>query len=180
MNDINLLNGFYKPSRTVKFISVTMIVTIVVGILSYIGIILPLRDKQELSLEAWKFTKLNNEYENLEKEYSDLSRQVEEFRQKADSISPIVTAIKWSEVFSFIEQVIPRGITLSSLSYGDEVLTIQGYAENDIEVAQFMVKLRDTELFSKIELKRIDGDGSGEVFVLACSFKINDIEPNTD
>ena len=55
MNDINLLNGFYKPSRTVKiYICNQFRVTIVVGILSYIGIILPLRDKQELSLEAWK------------------------------------------------------------------------------------------------------------------------------
>ncbi|NLO81628.1 MAG: PilN domain-containing protein [Clostridiales bacterium] len=170
MNDINLLNGFYQPKRTVKIISAIIVAIVVTGILSYIGIIIPLRNKQALSFEAAKFTQLNMEYENIEKEYMDLFQQVEELKKKADSISPVITGIKWSEVLSLIEQVIPQGIAINSLSYGEGVLTVQGQADSDIEIARFMVQLKNAGLFSQVKLKRIDGDGDEGSFVLLCFF----------
>jgi len=170
MHDINLLNGFYKQGRTARIIGTASALIVIVSLLSYIALIVPLSEKKRLTLEAVKFTQLNLEYESAEKEHGSLSRQIEELREKADNLNRIATAIEWSEVFSFIERVIPREAALSSLSYREGILTIQGWAENDIEVARFILGLKRSGMFTEVKLKRIDRDGSGESFIMLCSF----------
>ena len=170
MYDINLLNGYNKPTKNIKVIAIVIAMVVVTGFLSYVCIIVPLRDKNRLTLEVSKFAGLNTEYEYIEKEHGHLSRQIEELKQKADNISPMVTVIKWSEVFSLIEREIPHDVALLNLSYREGMLTIQGRAESDIEVARFITGLKNAGLFTKVKLKRIDRDGSGESFIMLCTF----------
>ena len=73
----------------------------------------------------------------------------------------IATAIEWSEVFSFIERVIPREAALSSLSYREGILTIQGWAENDIEVARFILGLKRSGMFTEVKLNELTATEAG-------------------
>ncbi|MBM7581273.1 Tfp pilus assembly protein PilN [Caldicoprobacter guelmensis] len=174
MNDINLLKDFYRPQKTAKVASSLLAVALAVVLFSYIGIFVPLKEKRELALMVSNFSQVNGEYESLEKKYEELSKRVEELKQKASGITPLISGQRWSRTFALIEQVIPQGIALRSLSYNGDAVVLEGIASDDIEIARFMVLLGGTGLFSNISLKRIYGDQGGQVFLITC--KLNSLD----
>lgn len=174
MNDINLLNDFYRPKKTAKIAS-SLLAGILIGVLfSYVGVFVPLKQKRELSLMVSNLSQTNSEYESLEEEYAQLSRKVEELEQRASDITPLISGQKWSRVFELIEQSMPQGISLRSLSYEGDAVVLEGTASDDVEIARFMVMLKKTGLFLEISVKRIYGDQERQMFLM--TGKLNSLD----
>jgi len=170
MNDINLLKDFYRPRKTIRITLFIFVAAAVAALFSYFGIVVPLREKHELALMASNFSQMNGEYESIEKEYTELSKRMEELREKASGINPLIAGRQWSEVFTLLEQAIPQGAALRSLSYDGDAVVLEGIATDDVEIARFIVNLKKTGLFSTVSLKRIDGDEGGQLFLMNCKF----------
>jgi len=173
MKDINLLDDFFRPRKTAKVASFLLAVVFAFALFSYVGVFIPLKQKRQLNLMVSNFSQASSEYKSLEDKYAQLSMEVEELKQKASGITSLLYGQKWSRVFELIEQAIPQGITLGSLTYDGDAVVLEGFAPNDIEIARFMVMLKKTGLFSEVSIKRIYGEERQE-FLMSC--KLNSID----
>jgi len=168
MKDINLLNDFYRPRKTVKIVSFLLIAFLAAAIFVYVGVFVPLKQKYQLSRMISGFSHASSDYEALEEEYARVSKEVDELKQKASGITPLIYGEKWSRIFELIEQAIPQGVALRSLSYDGNAVVLEGVAPDDVEIARFLVMLEKTGLFSEVSINRIYGEQENQIFLMNC------------
>lgn len=171
MNDINLLKDFYRPKKTITMASYILTCLLAAALFTYFGVFVPLKEKRDLEVMVSSFSQTNSQYELIEKEYSEVSKKMEELKQKASGIYPLISDWKLSKVFQLIEEAIPQGVTLYSFSYDGSAVVLQGNARDDVEVARFEVMLVKTGLFSSVELKKIYGSDGRQSFLMNCKLK---------
>jgi Tfp pilus assembly protein PilN len=171
MSDINLLKDFYRPKKAITMASYILTGVLAAALFTYFGIFVPLKEKRDLEVMVSSLSQANSQYELIEKEYSELSKQMEELKQKSSGIAPLISDWKLSKVFQLIEDAIPQGVTLYSFSYDGGAVVLQGSARDDVEVARFEVMLVKTGLFSNVEIKRIYGSDGGQSFLINCKLE---------
>lgn len=174
MYDINLLNDFYRPRKTARIASLLLAGTLILALFSYVGILVPLKQKSQLDLMISGFSQTNSEYQSLEEEYAELSRKMEELKQRASGIAPLLSGQKWSIFFELLGGAMPRGVSLLSISYDGGTVVLEGTASDDVEIAGFMVKMQETGLFGEINVKRIYGEGEGQMFLMTGKLNSSD------
>lgn len=105
------------------------------------------------------------EYEDLKKLEEDLQKNIERRNRLIQSFQ--ANSLEWSEVLVQIGSVVPQGLALDSLSYGDE-LEINGHAESYSLVAQFMVNLQNMEFISEVQPLSLYGTDDLYQFNIKC------------
>ncbi len=172
MKDINLLKDFHHSGTTIKIVFIIGAIVIAIGALILLGIVFPLMHRNKIALDFTDYFQEIEKYHNIEKEYEQLSKDIEILNQKNEDIAPIKNeCVKWSHIFSQLEKTIPDSVILYKISYSDGSTTIQGSAPTDIEIAKFLVQLKNMDFFSSVKLKSIDGhqDSNEQIFVIVCT-----------
>jgi Tfp pilus assembly protein PilN len=182
MNDINLLNDFYRPQKTVKIAAIIAGMVVAVALFVYFGVFGLLQKKNELAVMALKYGQDDAEYESIENEYIELQELVKDLEKKAHSIDPIISRRSLSGIFDLIEDVLPVDVFLSGFYYDGNVIVLQGNAQSDVDIAIFMVNLNESGVFSKVHVQTISGDDGSQNFNMRCAlnFVQDIINANSD
>jgi len=90
-------------------------------------------------------------YEATEKLFRELQKRVSAF-------SILTSQPKLSSSIISISSLMPPTITLNSIGFSEQGITIIGNTPNEQELAQFLVNLKKSEDFTKVSLSQIGPD----------------------
>ena len=157
MHDINLIirNKKYINYSYVKKMFIFLLLYLIV----YLGIYIPLQKKQALSNQlllqkdkAEYLQRVNKEYEN---KYENLDKVI----QKENQLVKIVkNKYKWSDVLKVIDGCIPASVHISSISYDDNVILLEGISNNNIDIIDFYSNIKNSDMFWSVKINNITGD----------------------
>lgn len=157
---INLLpkKGFYT---TIAGRILTWILSTFRGIVIFTEIVVMLAFLSRFWLDA-KNSDLSDEIDqkqaviistlDFEKEYKITQNKLKIFENVVSS------EINASNVLKNITESVPAGISLTSLNFGNSLLTIRGNSNSEVEIQQFTVNLKSHPNFKKISITNISLD----------------------
>lgn len=91
-------------------------------------------------------------YANVDEEYEKLMEQILELKNNNSIVEELSdNNKKFSEILKDLQASIPKAVTMNDLSYNDGVLTLNASTSNIIDVARFMVKLRQLEYIQSVK-----------------------------
>lgn len=133
-------------------------------------------DKAVAALNA-RIKKTEEELATLNKiisEVKDIRQQKEAMTQKLDVLKKLRDGRTGPvRMLDELATVIPPNVWLQSMKEGGGRITFEGGARSHEDVANFMKKLKSSNLFSAPELRtaRAEGDGNSVRFSISCAVK---------
>ncbi len=147
--DLNLIPKAESQSSINKFFLPVLLIVVLYAATAYLAITIP---KQRLQVKEDEYALLQQkvaELEYVESEYQLLREQLSEIESKKQTVLRTMHSDNDSiNLLNIVEQACPEEILLTDMIITSDGLTIEGTAQNDSLVAQFIVNLRANELFS--------------------------------
>ena len=126
MITINLLPQEFRKAEKKETVPVSLVIVGVVVVMVVLHVlfgVLGLYKKAQLAYLEKKWTGEQAHF----KEVSDLKKELEEKKRKADALKGfVVRDVYWTDFFNTINRAVPKGLWLNRLSVSDQGLVIEG------------------------------------------------------
>jgi len=129
------------------------------------------------SLLSSKKEKLSSQLVNVKKEvaiYEEKARQVEEIKKKLELLNKQIEVVNQLKEYrekppkllaKMTEMIIPGRMQLTRLIYNDTNLTLNGFALDNETVADFMLRLERSDLFSGVVLASLQQSSYDKIII---------------
>lgn len=157
--DINLLPANEYSEKIAR--TGTTVLAVVVGalLLAYFTIVMPTMQLNDLKSNA---TTAENQVAGLQQadqEFNDLVSQRNTLKQTIDSLKKSEQEyLQPADVMKQLSQACPDNITLTAVTLNGAGMTIDGRAESDKDIAQFIVNLKTIPEYQQISLASVQED----------------------
>lgn len=153
--DLNLMVKRQSDAKTAKSILYLLLFLAILAALYFAATTIPGIIK----------TNALNQKANLEQQLSALSSTKEKFeagtqekKRLLDSVS-LVNELEANKkdvpaLLDFVEKSCPPNVMLAALRFGPDEMELDGFAETDIELSQFLLGLRENEEFKTVVVKQ--------------------------
>ncbi|UJF25108.1 PilN domain-containing protein [Suttonella sp. R2A3] len=106
-------------------------------------------------------------FERAKKEVEEIKSLVGDINKQITTISALsVKREVVVDTLAFIANNTPEEIFLNSISFNGQILTIDGVAKNDAEIANFMRKMKGLEFFTEPRLRGINAAKSSSRYTV--------------
>lgn len=121
----------------------TVIIVLVVG---YFFVYIPKNEKDSILREIKNKKTEISSYDGLDEKQAELNKEKEELRKLIVAIDELkIKNVKLTNRIADIGKIIPVDVMLNTMSYNNGVMNITGTSPDMINVAQFMVNLRNMD-----------------------------------
>lgn len=121
----------------------TVIIVLVVG---YFFVYIPKNEKDSILREIKNKKTEISSYDGLDEKQAELNKEKEELRKLIVAIDELkIKNVKLTNRIADIGKIIPVDVMLNTISYNNGVMNITGTSPDMINVAQFMVNLRNMD-----------------------------------
>ena len=121
----------------------TVIIVLVVG---YFFVYIPKNEKDSILREIKNKKTEISSYDGLDEKQAELNKEKEELRKLIVAIDELkIKNVKLTNRIADIGKIIPVDVMLNTMSYNNGVMNITGTSPDMINVARFMVNLRNMD-----------------------------------
>ena len=121
----------------------TVVIVLVVG---YFFVYIPKNEKDSILREIKNKKTEISSYDGLDEKQAELNKEKEELRKLIVAIDELkIKNVKLTNRIADIGKIIPVDVMLNTMSYNNGVMNITGTSPDMINVAQFMVNLRNMD-----------------------------------
>lgn len=162
-NDINLLQK-KQSSVSRKTLTYILIISIFVIIcFSGICVVLPNISKGMIQNNITNKEKELQSYAAVEAEYQEALNNTTEIKEQINTIDQLKNNTRsFTQIFDDIQVIMPQDITLTKMNYHDDSIDMEGIALEVVNIAQFMVKLRQLEYVQSVKVTSSELDTESE------------------
>lgn len=185
-DDLNLVPRKESATLNSSIVDIIMIYILTFLCLILFGVIKPNDKKAEIEKQIAEKEQELQQYATVDEEYEELTEKITEIKNNKKIVEQLTDKKKFGDILKDIQNIIPDDVVIKNLSYSDDSLTISATSSDIIDIAQFMVKLRQLDYVQSVKFssasnkKSENSSDTSSDKNLSFNITVGLIENNTD
>ena len=154
--DINLISNKEAQDRIARRGGYILLTLLIGGIVAYVAFAMPLMKQADLERSAANAKNQTIGLQGNAVEFEKLVAQRDSLNALSQYLdAQVVGDSDSSAVTDMLESACPQNVTLRNLMLNIDYLTLSGFAKSDADVAQLIVNLKNSGIFSDVRVNSV-------------------------
>ena len=165
--DLNLIVKKSSDSKKSKTLLYLLLVVVILGALVYLGISIPagiknvaIQQKTAVEMQINALASVKDKFAQQMKAQADITQSIALVQELEDNKKDL------NQILDYIEKTCPKEVTIFSYKFSPDALELDGYADTDVFLSNFIQGLRQNADFKTVIVKQTQAEALKQKFAL--------------